>query len=90
MELSRNSSREIQTHSRSAIDLFMNSSAQCVDSAAPSPRSTRLFVACIMALVAMAVGFIVRAFLLTEWRVTFNLSESQLGSIQGGACFHKR
>ncbi|HAB19059.1 MAG TPA: MFS transporter [Verrucomicrobiota bacterium] len=57
------------------------------DSTAVSPRPTRLFVACIIALVAMSFGFVVRAFLLTEWRVTFNLSESQLGSIQGAGLF---
>jgi len=57
-------------------------------SASESPQNTnRLFVACIIALVAMSFGFIIRAFLLNEWRVTFNLSESQLGSIQGAGLF---
>jgi fucose permease len=58
-----------------------------MNSSASSQNSTRLFVACIIALVAMSFGFIIRAFLLNEWRVTFNLSESQLGSIQGAGLF---
>ena len=43
----------------------------------------RLFIACIISLVTTSFGFIIRAFLLTEWGKEFNLSESQLGSIQG-------
>jgi len=59
-----------------------------VKTAAPGPESfvqkpTRLFIASIIALVAIAFGFIIRAFLITEWGVRFNLSESQIGSIQG-------
>ncbi|MSU33619.1 MAG: hypothetical protein EXS36_00610 [Pedosphaera sp.] len=48
---------------------------------------SRLFVACIISLVSAAVGFIVRAFLVTEWGVTFNLSETQIGSIQGAGLY---
>src|SRR3954462_14617693 len=61
----------------------MNTSA----AASPPQNTSRLFVACIMALVAMSFGFIIRAFLLNEWRTTFNLTESQLGSIQGAGLF---
>src|SRR6187549_2848638 len=50
-------------------------------------NQTRLFVACIVALVAVAFGFVIRAFLLTEWGVRFNLSESQKGSIQGAGLY---
>src|SRR6185436_13031622 len=48
---------------------------------------TQLFVACIISLVAVAIGFVVRAFLITEWGATFNLSETQLGSIQGAGLY---
>ncbi len=50
-------------------------------------NQTRLFVACIISLVAVAIGFVVRAFLITEWSVRFNLSETQLGSIQGAGLY---
>lgn len=50
-------------------------------------KETRLYVACIIALVAVAFGFVVRAFLITEWGVRFNLSETQIGSIQGAGLF---
>lgn len=50
-------------------------------------KSTRLFVACIIALVAVAFGFVIRAFLLNEWGVLFNLTESQKGSIQGAGLY---
>lgn len=50
-------------------------------------NQNRLFVACIIALVTMAFGFVVRAFLITEWGVRFNLSETQIGSIQGAGLF---
>ena len=46
-------------------------------------KQTRLYVACIIALVAMAFGFVVRGFVLTDWGVQFDLSETQKGSIQG-------
>src|SRR5258706_15648288 len=51
------------------------------------PRQTRLFLACIISLVAASIGFVVRAFLITEWGTTFNLSETQIGSIQGAGLF---
>lgn len=50
-------------------------------------KQTRLFVACIVALVAVAFGFVIRAFLLNEWGVLFNLSETQKGSIQGAGLY---
>src|SRR5437868_4190069 len=50
-------------------------------------KQTSLFVACIISLVASAIGFVVRAFLVTEWGVEFNLSESQIGSIQGAGLY---
>ena len=51
------------------------------------PKTTRLFVASIIALVAVAFGFVIRAFLLNEWGVTYNLSETQKGSIQGAGLY---
>jgi MFS family permease len=50
-------------------------------------KSNRLFVAFVIALVAVAIGFVVRAFLITEWGVRFNLSETQIGSIQGAGLY---
>ncbi len=50
-------------------------------------HKSRLFIACIISLVTTSFGFIVRAFLLTDWGVKFNLSESQLGSIQGAGLY---
>jgi MFS family permease len=48
---------------------------------------TRLFVACTISLVSASVGFVVRAFLITEWGTRFNLSETQIGSIQGAGLY---
>src|SRR3954467_6834556 len=48
---------------------------------------TRLFVACTISLVSASIGFVVRAFLITEWGVRFNLTETQIGSIQGAGLY---
>src|SRR5687768_10958996 len=50
-------------------------------------QSARLFVACVISLVAVSFGFVIRAFLITEWGIKFNLSESQIGSIQGAGLY---
>lgn len=50
-------------------------------------KETRLFVCCIIALTTTSFGFIVRAFLINEWGIQFNLSESQLGSLLGAGLF---
>jgi MFS family permease len=50
-------------------------------------KPTRLFLACVLSLVASAIGFVVRAFLLKQWGAEFNLSETQLGSIQGAGLY---
>jgi MFS family permease len=50
-------------------------------------KQTRLFVACILALVSVAFGFIIRAFLINEWQDIFNLSKTQIGSIQGAGLY---
>jgi MFS family permease len=50
-------------------------------------RQTRLFTACIIALVAVAFGFVIRAFVLHDWGVLFNLTETQKGSIQGAGLY---
>jgi MFS family permease len=50
-------------------------------------KQTNLFVACIISLVAVSIGFVVRAFLITEWGIRFNLSETQIGSIQGAGLY---
>jgi MFS family permease len=47
----------------------------------------RLFVGCIIALVATAFGFIVRALILDDWRQQFNLSQEQIGFISGAGLF---
>lgn len=50
-------------------------------------KELRLFVACIIALVATSFGFIVRAFLVGVWAEQFNLTQSQVGAIQGAGLF---
>jgi len=50
-------------------------------------KDSRLFICCIIALTTTSFGFIVRAFLIIEWGVRFNLSESQLGSLIGAGLF---
>ena len=50
-------------------------------------KETRLFVCCFIALTTTSFGFIVRAFLINEWGIQFNLSESQLGSLLGAGLF---
>ena len=48
---------------------------------------TRLFTGCVVALVATAFGFAVRAAILDHWRVEFNLSQEQIGYILGAGLF---
>lgn len=43
----------------------------------------RLFWGCFIALIATAFGFIIRAMVLNEWGVEFNLSETEKGTILG-------
>lgn len=47
----------------------------------------RLFVGCVVAIATTSFGFIVRAFLITEWAGTFNLSDTQVGALQGAGLF---
>ena len=47
----------------------------------------RLFLGCIIALVATSFGFISRAFLINEWGVQFKLSQEQIGALQGAGLF---
>ena len=44
---------------------------------------TRLFLGCFMALIATAFGFIIRALILEDWRLQFNLTGQQLGNLGG-------
>lgn len=44
---------------------------------------TRTFVACFVALVATSFAFIIRAMLMGDWQLAFNLSETQKGEILG-------
>jgi len=50
-------------------------------------REDRLFVACIIALITTAFGFVVRGFLVAEWATQFNLTQGQVGAIQGAGLF---
>jgi MFS family permease len=50
-------------------------------------KRNSLFVASVIAIVTIATGFVVRAFLINEWGMRFNLSESQIGSIQGAGLY---
>ena len=47
----------------------------------------RLFLGCFMALIATAFGFVVRGGILPELRSQFNLSNEQIGWIQGAGLF---
>ena len=47
----------------------------------------RLFVACIISLVATSFGFVVRGFLVGVWAQEFNLTQAQVGAIQGAGLF---
>jgi MFS family permease len=47
----------------------------------------RLFVACIISLVATSFGFVVRGFLVGVWANEFNLTQAQVGAIQGAGLF---
>lgn len=44
---------------------------------------TSLFRACFVALMATSFGFMLRAMLITEWGVEFNLTKTQMGEIMG-------
>ncbi len=48
-----------------------------------SAEDKRLFWACMIALIATAFGFIVRAQIIGDWGAQFNLSETQKGEILG-------
>jgi MFS family permease len=50
-------------------------------------RENRLFGACMLSLVASAFGFVVRAMLLNTIGVAFDLTESQMGALQGVGLF---
>ncbi len=50
-------------------------------------REDRLFIACIIALITTAFGFVVRGFLVAEWATQFNLTQGQVGAIQGAGLF---
>jgi MFS family permease len=43
----------------------------------------KLFYACFVALMATSFGFMLRAMLITEWGIEFNLSKTQMGEIIG-------
>src|SRR5579864_5389426 len=47
----------------------------------------RLFFACFVSMFATSFGFMVRALLLNDFGVIFNLSETQKGAIQGAGLF---
>ncbi|MGH9161212.1 MAG: MFS transporter [Vicinamibacteraceae bacterium] len=48
---------------------------------------SRLFTGCIVGLVATAFGFAVRAAILEDWRTDFNLTQEQIGYVQGAGLF---
>lgn len=50
-------------------------------------HQNRLFVACIVSLVATSFGFVVRGFLVGVWAQEFNLTQGQVGAIQGAGLF---
>jgi len=50
-------------------------------------KDTSLFVGCVIAIATTSFGFISRAFLITEWGQRFNLSETQMGALQGAGLY---
>lgn len=50
--------------------------------ASPAP-DMKLFYACFVAMITTAFGFILRALILPQWGVEFNLTQTQLGEISG-------
>lgn len=54
-----------------------------MDNQTKSPHDRLLFLTCFIAIVTTAFGFIVRAIVLPEWGVEFNLTQTQLGEISG-------
>lgn len=48
-----------------------------------SKSKRNLFYACFVALMATSFGFMLRAMLITEWGVEFNLTKTQMGEIMG-------
>jgi MFS family permease len=51
--------------------------------AASAAPDMKLFYACFVALITTSFGFILRAIMLPEWGVQFNLTQTQLGEIAG-------
>jgi MFS family permease len=49
--------------------------------------SRRLFIGCVVSLVATAFGFAVRGAILQEWRTEFNLTQEQIGYLLGAGLF---
>ncbi len=47
----------------------------------------RLLLASVLAIATTSFGFIVRAFLITEWGTLFNLTETQKGALSGAGLF---
>ena len=47
----------------------------------------RLFLGCVMSLVATAFGFAVRGAILENWRTEFNLTQEQIGYLLGAGLF---
>jgi len=54
-----------------------------MDNQTSSSPDRLLFLTCFIAIVTTAFGFIVRAIVLPEWGVQFNLTQTQLGEISG-------
>jgi MFS family permease len=50
-------------------------------------KNNRLFVASIIAIATTSFGFIVRAFLINDWGAQFNLTDTQIGALQGAGLF---
>lgn len=48
---------------------------------------TRLLLASVVSIATTSFGFIVRAFLITEWGNLYNLTETQKGALQGAGLF---
>lgn len=47
----------------------------------------RLFLGCFISLISTAFGFVIRTQILADWRAQFNLSETQIGTLNGVGLF---
>lgn len=71
--------KQIPNVTEEFLDLTINKKSLVMD----QKLKMRLFQACFIALMATSFGFMLRAMLITEWSIDFNLTKTQMGQIMG-------